>query len=127
MGKSSKLAPQLDRCMPVFFDLIPVLWFKVHLCLPPECGVAVESNTNPMRKAHSAPRCTAKAKTTGNRCNGPARRGWKVCRMHGAGGGAPNGPANGAWVHGERSVEVTRIRRNLMELLKVAKDGCKLM
>lgn len=47
--------------------------------------------------------------------------------MHGAGGGAPTGRSNGAWVHGDRSTKVLRIRRNLMELLKVAKDGCEVM
>lgn len=84
----------------------------------------MESDANPMHKAHSAPRCHAKAKTTGTRCNAPAKRGWQVCRMHGAGGGAPIGPKNGAWVHGDRSESA---RRNLMELLKVAKVGCEVM
>jgi hypothetical protein len=34
----------------------------------------------------NAPRCTAKSKRTGHRCNAPAVRGWKVCRFHGARG-----------------------------------------
>jgi hypothetical protein len=50
-----------------------------------------------------APRCTAKSKRTGERCKAPAVRGWKVCRFHGARGGAPKGKANGAWKHGHYS------------------------
>jgi hypothetical protein len=83
----------------------------------------METTANPMQKAHSAPRCHAKAKTTGNRCNAPAVRGWNVCRMHGAGGGAPTGPANGAWLHGDRSQTVAQNRRTLMALVKLAKEG----
>ena len=46
---------------------------------------------NPMQSAHDAPRCKAKSKRTGKRCRAPAVRGFRVCRMHGAGGGAPTG------------------------------------
>ena len=81
-----------------------------------------DKRSNPMRNAHNAPRCHAKAKTTGNRCKAPAKRGWHVCRMHGAGGGAPTGPANGAWVHGDRSHAVEADRRNLIALVKLARD-----
>ncbi|MGO4909813.1 hypothetical protein ACEN2J_15930 [Pseudorhodobacter sp. W20_MBD10_FR17] len=83
----------------------------------------MKTNANPMHSAHTAPRCTAKAKATGNRCKSPAKRGWQVCRMHGAGGGAPTGPANGAWVHGDRSQAVEQNRRTLMALVKLARDG----
>ena len=87
----------------------------------------MKSNINPMHKAHSALRCHATAKTTGNPCKSPAGSGWQVCRMHGAGGGAPTGPSNGAWVHGDRSAKALRNRGNLIELLKMAKDGCEVM
>ena len=50
-----------------------------------------------------APRCTARSKRSGQRCRAPAVRGWKVCRFHGARGGAPEGEANGAWKHGAYS------------------------
>jgi hypothetical protein len=83
----------------------------------------MESDANPMQKAHSAPRCHATAKTTGKPCKSPAVRGWHVCRMHGAGGGAPTGPSNGAWVHGDRSQAVEQNRRNLMALVKLARDS----
>ena len=85
----------------------------------------MKSNANPMYKAHSAPRCHAKAKTTGDRCKAPARRGWTVCRMHGAGGGAPAGPSNGSWLHGGRSQAMEQDRRNLMALVKLSRDSAK--
>ncbi len=53
-----------------------------------------------------APRCTAKAKSTGNRCGSPAVKGWNVCRMHGARGGAPEGKRNGNYRHGARTKEM---------------------
>jgi hypothetical protein len=34
-------------------------------------------------------RCHAKSKRSGLQCRAPAVRGSKVCRMHGAAGGAP--------------------------------------
>ena len=49
--------------------------------------------------------------------------GWQVCRMHCAGGGAHFGAANGAWVHGGRSKTEEQDKRNLMALLKLAKDA----
>ena len=53
-----------------------------------------------MQSAHDAPRCTAKSKRTGKRCRAPAVRGCRVCRMHGARGGAPTGEQNGNYRHG---------------------------
>lgn len=76
---------------------------------------------NPMHPAQrlgDAPRCTATAKATGCRCKGPAVKGWSVCRMHGAGGGAPCGPGNGAWRHGERSREAQKIKSAVASLAR---------
>ena len=42
-----------------------------------------------IQKAHAAPRRKAKSKP-GQRCKAPAVRGFRVCRMHGARGGAPD-------------------------------------
>ena len=39
----------------------------------------------------------------------PAVRGWKVCRMHGARGGAPEGKRNGNYKHGARSKETIEL------------------
>jgi hypothetical protein len=50
---------------------------------------------NPMQSAHDAPRCKAKSKRTGKPCRAPAVRSYRVCRMHGARGGAPEGKRNG--------------------------------
>ena len=57
---------------------------------------------NPMQSAHDAPRCKANSKRTGKRCRAPAVRGCRVCRMHGASGGAPTGKRNGNYRHGTR-------------------------
>jgi hypothetical protein len=50
---------------------------------------------NPMQSAHDAPRCKAKSKRTRKPCRAPAVRSYRVCRMHGARGGAPEGKRNG--------------------------------
>lgn len=88
----------------------------------------MESDANPTRPAKrlaDAPRCTAKAKTTGCRCKGPAVNGWKVCRMHGARGGAPTGKANGMWRHGDRTGEAIRTRKEIMALIRAATEYTK--
>ena len=88
----------------------------------------MKPTVNPMHPARhlaDAPRCTARAKTTGHRCKAPAVTGWTVCRMHGAGGGAPFGPANGRWVHGNRTRSADADRRALSDLLADARNTAK--
>lgn len=80
----------------------------------------MNDDANPMRKAHSAPRCTAKSKRSGLRCKGPAVRGWTVCRMHGAGGGHGPGTANPAFKHGMRGREWAVMRSEISELIRFA-------
>jgi len=63
-----------------------------------------------------ASRCTAKSKRTSERCKAPAVRGWKVCRFHGARGGAPEGKANGAWKNGHYS-GIAKAERLVVKLL----------
>lgn len=46
--------------------------------------------------------CTAKSKTTGERCKQPAVEGRTVCRFHG--GLSPRGPESATWKHGHYSV-----------------------
>ncbi len=85
---------------------------------------------NPMHPAQrlaDAPRCTATAKTTRCRCKAPAVKGWSVCRMHGARGGAPSGPANGRWVHGNRTRQSDALRRALSELMAEARITAKML
>ena len=50
-------------------------------------------------RMNQARRCRAKSKRSGKPCQAPAVKGWSVCRMHGAGGGAPLGNKN-ALKHG---------------------------
>jgi hypothetical protein len=52
-----------------------------------------------------------------------AVRGWAVCRMHGAGGGAPKGEANGNYKTGEHTAEVREARRLVQALLRRAKEA----
>jgi len=71
---------------------------------------------------HSAPRCTAHSKRTGLPCKSPAVKGWKVCRMHGARGGAGPGASNPAYRHGGRTQEATAIRRMIAELTRESRE-----
>jgi len=71
---------------------------------------------NPMHKAHAAPRCTARSKRTGKPCRAPAVRGYRVCRMHGARGGAPEGKRNGNYRHGARTKATIELWRYIKSL-----------
>lgn len=71
-------------------------------------------------RLRSAPRCTATAKSTGQRCRCPAKRNWSVCRLHGAGGGANPGKAHPNYRHGERSREAVAMRALITELTRDA-------
>ena len=66
---------------------------------------------NPTERLRDAPRCSALAKSTRQRCRCPAVRGWSVCRVHGAGGGAPRGKAHPNYKHGLRTKQMEDIRR----------------
>ena len=84
-----------------------------------------KSDANLMRRlaaARAAPRCTATSKRTGLPCQAPAVRGWAVCRMHGAGGGAPNGIRNGAYVHGARTAESVEARKTVIALIRLSRE-----
>ena len=72
---------------------------------------------NPLRnmaKARQSPRCTAKSKRSQKRCQAPAMRGWDVCRMHGAKGGAPEGSANCNFKNGYSTKEAKGNRQALV-------------
>jgi hypothetical protein len=45
-----------------------------------------------------------------------------VCRFHGAGGGAPKGERNGAYKHGQFTVEAVEGRRQLRELIRLVNE-----
>ena len=66
----------------------------------------MKSDANPMQSAHAAPRCAAHSKRSGFLCKNPAVRGWAVCRMHGAGGGARCGLVHPNYRHGLRSAKM---------------------
>jgi uncharacterized protein YjcR len=68
-----------------------------------------------------AKRCRAKSKRSGKPCQAPAVKGWAVCRMHGAGGGAPKGNKN-ALRHGLYTAEAIAFRQAMRELLSNSRE-----
>lgn len=78
-------------------------------------------NDNPMHRCNAAPRCGAKSKRTGLPCRSPAVGGYRVCRMHGARGGAPQGKGNGNFRHGGRTKEATDASRYIIELARLVR------
>ncbi|MEM1009430.1 MAG: hypothetical protein AAGJ35_10525, partial [Myxococcota bacterium] len=71
---------------------------------------------------HNSPRCAAKSKRSGKRCKNPAVKGWNVCRMHGARGGAPKGSANGNYRHGGFTAEAQEQEALARLINKEARD-----
>jgi hypothetical protein len=55
------------------------------------------------------------------RGRGPAVRGKRVCRMHGAGGGAPAGKRNGNYRQGTSTKEAIYLMRDLNMLARLLK------
>jgi len=87
--------------------------------------VSTEIGDNPIDRlagARIAPRCTARAKSTGMRCEAPAVRGRRVCRCHGARGGAPKGERHGLYRHGLYTSEAIAIRRQTRALFVAASE-----
>ena len=77
---------------------------------------------NPMHwPMHQALRCHAKSKRSGLQCQAPAARGSSVCRMHGAGGGAPKGNKN-ALKHGNFTAETLALKRESTALARIARE-----
>ena len=70
---------------------------------------------------HLALRCHARSKRSGLRCQAPAVRGYSVCRMHGAGGGAPRGNQN-ALKHGAFSAESIALAKEVDSLARIARQ-----
>ena len=70
---------------------------------------------------YQALRCHAKSKRSGKPCRSPAVRGYSVCRMHGAGGGAPKGNRN-ALKHGSYTAETLALNREIQALARVARE-----
>jgi len=70
---------------------------------------------------HQAFRCHAKSKRSGLQCQAPAVRAHSVCRMHGAGGGAPKGNRN-ALKHGLYTAETLALKREIQALARMARE-----
>jgi hypothetical protein len=81
----------------------------------------MKSDINPLhptQRLQNAQRCTAKSKRTGLPCRSPAVRGWRVCRMHGAGGGQKAGPAHSQYQHGGYCRDALEMRRLVTALTR---------
>jgi hypothetical protein len=63
-----------------------------------------------------SPRCSATSKRSRKPCMAPAVKGWRVCRFHGARGGAPTGKRNGMYRHGDNTKLATATRREIDQL-----------
>jgi uncharacterized protein YjcR len=70
---------------------------------------------------HQALRCRAISKRSGLQCRAPAVKGYAVCRMHGAGGGAPKGNRN-ALKHGGFTAETFALKREIQALARLARE-----
>ncbi|GAA6159621.1 hypothetical protein NBRC116589_17950 [Ruegeria sp. HU-ET01832] len=82
---------------------------------------------DPTKRLNDAPKCTATAQSTGKRCKAPAVRGWRVCRILGAGGGHASGPDHLSWRHGQRSREAEELRKTINEFIRTDKTLQKLI
>jgi hypothetical protein len=74
-----------------------------------------------VKRLHAARRCSARSKRSGQQCRGPAVRGKRVCRMHGARGGAPSGKGNGNYRHGGSTKEAIALMRDLNLMARLLK------
>jgi len=63
------------------------------------------------------------SKRTGNPCKNPAVKGYRVCRMHGARGGAPSGKENGNYQHGNRTNQAKAARELVRYISQLMKDN----
>jgi hypothetical protein len=76
---------------------------------------------NLVQLMNAGPRCAATSKRPRQNCRAPAVKGWRVCRFHGARGGAPKGKVNGAWKHGRYTNEARAIRQECRALIQAAR------
>ena len=78
-------------------------------------------NGNPPCDLTRLPRCSAKAKSTGEQCRQPAMKNGK-CYWHGGKStGAPRGNQN-ALKHGEHTSEAKAERKFIRELIKISRE-----
>src|SRR5437868_5257185 len=107
------LLPIAERCSRAMRESLAALETLRHAPIE-----AVERSTplqiwpSPMNQAR---RCHARSKRSGKPCQALAVKGWGVCRMHGAGGGAPKGNKN-ALKHGRYTAEAIAMRQAINAL-----------
>ena len=82
----------------------------------------LEMQPSKLELMRRAPRCSATSKRTGMTCRAPAVKGKRVCRVHGAHGGAPSGERNGMYSHGRCTNEARANFRSTASLLRAATE-----
>src|SRR5271154_3980934 len=75
---------------------------------------------------HLAPRCHAQSKRRRAQCRAPAVKGSRVCRMHGAAGGAPKGNKN-ALKHGAKSRDFLGLEADVKAYLRAMRAAMELI
>lgn len=90
-------------------------------CKHPRQAPAASGPASANHQRTASPHSSATSKRTRAPCKAPAVRGWSVCRLHGARGGAPKGPANGAYRHGMQTNEAVSQRRAIRSLIAEAR------
>lgn len=73
---------------------------------------------HPTQRLQNTPRWTEKSKRSGKPCGSLEVRDWKVCRMHGACGGAKTGEAHPNYRHGTRSREFAKLSLMASKLIE---------
>jgi hypothetical protein len=80
-------------------------------------------NNKTMEKARNAPRCGAKARTTGKPCLCPAMPNGR-CRLHGGKStGAPTGKANGNYKNGLRTKRSKQFKKTIRAVKAAIRQG----
>jgi glucans biosynthesis protein len=75
----------------------------------------------------NAPRCKARSKQSGQKCQGFCVKGFPVCRMHGARSNPPTGERHGRYRHGRYTKQSVAGRKMIAELLREVRASMAMM
>lgn len=75
----------------------------------------------------NVPRCKARSKQSGQKCQGFCVKGFSVCRMHGARSNPRRGPEHGRYRTGFYTQEALAERRALADTIRQARAGVAML
>jgi hypothetical protein len=75
----------------------------------------------------NVPRCKARSKQSGQKCQGFCVKGFSVCRMHGARSNPRRGREHGRYKSGYYTHEAVADRKIITELLREARAGMAML